>query len=95
MPWSVLGPGYGHQRQRRNSLTGLESNYCQDLNSMHPDLLRDYQQCIEEFSKRYDLLIDIDMRTKLKIKQVSGLRDGVSAIGDASSDDVCGFNVFT
>ncbi|KAI0134259.1 hypothetical protein BJ170DRAFT_192466 [Xylariales sp. AK1849] len=51
-----------------------------DAGYLHVDLLQEYQQVIEEFTKRYDILSDVDMRTKLKIKQVTGLRDGISTV---------------
>lgn len=35
---------------------------------------------MDEFRKRHGLLIDVHDKTQLKIKQVTGLRDGISTI---------------
>ncbi len=41
-------------------------------------MLQEYNDVIEEFEKRYGMLSDVQVRTQLKIRQVTGLRDGVS-----------------
>ncbi len=41
------------------------------------DLIQEYNSIVDEFKKRYGMLADVHDRTQLKIKQVTGLRDGV------------------
>lgn len=41
-------------------------------------MLQEYNNVIEEFEKRSGMLSDVQVRTQLKIRQVTGLRDGVS-----------------
>jgi len=43
------------------------------------DLIQEYNSIIDEFKKRHGMLVDVAEKTQLKIKQVTGLRDGVSA----------------
>lgn len=51
----------------------------QEAGQQHVDLLQEYNNVIEEFEKRYGMLSDVQIRTQLKISQVTGLRDGVSS----------------
>ncbi|KAM0809294.1 hypothetical protein AB5N19_09637 [Seiridium cardinale] len=67
-----------HQIQRAREV--LERTGSKDSNSRNTDLLHEYQQVIDAFTKRFDMLSDVDLRTKLKIKQVTGLRDGISTV---------------
>jgi hypothetical protein len=50
----------------------------QEAGQQHVDLLQEYNIVIEEFEKRYGMLADVQTTTQLKIRQVTGLRDGVS-----------------
>jgi hypothetical protein len=43
------------------------------------DLIQEYNSILDEFKKRHGMLVDVAEKTQLKIKQVTGLRDGVSA----------------
>jgi len=45
------------------------------------DLIQEYNSIIDEFKKRHGMLVDVAEKTQLKIKQVTGLRDGVSVVG--------------
>ena len=47
---------------------------------LHIDLLQEYLNILEEFEKRYGMLSDVQIMTQLKIRQVTGLRDGVSIL---------------
>lgn len=49
----------------------------QEAGQQHVDLLEAYNNVLEEFEKRYGMLVDVQIRTQLKIRQVTGLRDGV------------------
>jgi hypothetical protein len=49
----------------------------QDAGQQHVDLLQEYNNIIEEFEKRYNMLCDVHIATQLKISQITGLRDGV------------------
>lgn len=44
------------------------------------DLIQETNNVLDDFKKRYGRLTDVHDRTQLKIKQVTGLRDGVSEI---------------
>ncbi|KAK4221059.1 hypothetical protein QBC38DRAFT_149395 [Podospora fimiseda] len=44
------------------------------------DLIQETNNILDEFKKRYGMLMDVHDRTQLKIKQVTGLRDGISTI---------------
>ncbi|KAK4161191.1 hypothetical protein QBC43DRAFT_292255 [Cladorrhinum sp. PSN259] len=44
------------------------------------DLIQETNNILDEFKKRYGMLVDVHDRTQLKIKQVTGLRDGISTI---------------
>ncbi|KAE9369730.1 hypothetical protein N431DRAFT_345331 [Stipitochalara longipes BDJ] len=50
------------------------------IKQLHVDLLQEYLNVLEEFEKRYGMLSDVQIRTQLKIRQVTGLRDGISAV---------------
>ena len=52
--------------------------YLQDAAHQHADLIQEYNSVMDEFKKRYGMLLDVHDKTQLKIKQVTGLRDGVS-----------------
>jgi hypothetical protein len=49
----------------------------QGSGEIHVDLLQEYVNILEEFEKRYGMLFEVQIRTQLKIRQVTGLRDGV------------------
>ncbi|KAK3987693.1 hypothetical protein QBC44DRAFT_117231 [Cladorrhinum sp. PSN332] len=44
------------------------------------DLIQETNNILDEFQKRHGMLMDVHDRTQLKIKQVTGLRDGISTI---------------
>ncbi|KAK4465126.1 hypothetical protein QBC42DRAFT_26114 [Cladorrhinum samala] len=44
------------------------------------DLIQETNNVLDDFKKRYGRLTDVHDRTQLKIKQVTGLRDGISTI---------------
>jgi hypothetical protein len=58
----------------------------QGSGELHVDLLQEYLNVLEEFEKRCGMLSDVQIRTQLKIRQVTGLRDGVSRAQVARSD---------
>ncbi|KAK3350290.1 hypothetical protein B0T25DRAFT_457435, partial [Lasiosphaeria hispida] len=51
---------------------------CTDTQNV--DLIQEYNIIIDEFKKRHGMLVDVAEKTQLKIKQVTGLRDGISTI---------------
>ena len=52
----------------------------QGSGELHIDLLQEYLNVLEEFEKRFGMLSEVQIRTQLKIRQVTGLRDGVSVL---------------
>jgi hypothetical protein len=42
------------------------------------ELIQEYKNVLEEFGKRYGILSDVQIKIQLRIRQVTGLRDGVS-----------------
>jgi Mg2+ and Co2+ transporter CorA len=58
----------------------MERTVKQEAGQQHVDLLQEYNNVIEEFEKRYGILSDVQIRTQLKIRQVTGLRDGISTV---------------
>ena len=56
----------------------------QGSGGLHIDLLQEYLNVLEEFEKRYGMLSDVQIRTQLKIRQVTGLRDGVSTLNSTA-----------
>lgn len=55
----------------------MERTVKQEAGHQHVDLLQEYNNVLEEFEKRYGMLSDVHIRIQLKIRQVTGLRDGV------------------
>jgi chromosome segregation ATPase len=62
-----------------SSTTGLDRRLTssQDAGQQHADLIQEYNNLVEEFKKRYGMLADVQDRMQVKIRQVTGLRDGV------------------
>jgi hypothetical protein len=58
----------------------LDNNIKQDEGRMHPDLLQEYINIMESFDKRFSNLSNAQARIELRIKHITGLRDGVSAL---------------
>ncbi|KAK0722603.1 hypothetical protein B0T26DRAFT_643204 [Lasiosphaeria miniovina] len=58
----------------------MEHTIKQDATNQHADLIQEYNGVVDEFKKRYGMLMDVHDKTQLKIKQVTGLRDGISTI---------------
>jgi len=52
----------------------------QDSLQQDIDLIQEYNSILDEFKKRHGMLVDVAEKTQLKIKQVTGLRDGVSVV---------------
>ncbi|PBP23734.1 hypothetical protein BUE80_DR005413 [Diplocarpon rosae] len=58
----------------------MEKMVRQEAGQQHAELLQEYNNVVEEFEKRFGMLADVRIRTQLKIRQVTGLRDGISTI---------------
>jgi len=54
----------------------------QGSGELHIDLLQEYLNVLEDFEKQFGMLSEVQIRTQLKIRQVTGLRDGVSTTQD-------------
>ncbi|KAH8205701.1 hypothetical protein TruAng_000195 [Truncatella angustata] len=67
-----------HQIERATEALGRSA--AKESSNQVTDLLHEYQQTLDEFTRRFDMLSDVDLRTKLKIKQVISLRDGISTV---------------
>ncbi|RDW66529.1 hypothetical protein BP6252_10164 [Coleophoma cylindrospora] len=52
----------------------------QEATQQHPDLTQEYINVLEVFEKQFGVLSDVQVRTRLKIRQYTGLRDGTSTI---------------
>lgn len=52
----------------------------QETSYQDAELVQEANTVVDEFRKRHGLLIDVHDKTQLKIKQVTGLRDGISTI---------------
>jgi len=55
---------------------GLSS--LQEEGQQHIELLQEYTDVLERFGKRLSILSNVHVRIQLKIKHITGLRDGVS-----------------
>ncbi|KAL2072990.1 hypothetical protein VTL71DRAFT_10314 [Oculimacula yallundae] len=66
--------------QIQKAQEAMERTVKQEPGQQHVDLLQEYNNVIEEFEKRYGMLSDVQIRTQLKISQVTGLRDGISTV---------------
>ncbi|CZT10086.1 uncharacterized protein RCO7_03218 [Rhynchosporium graminicola] len=66
--------------QIQKAQEAMERTVKQEAGQQHVDLLQEYNNVIEEFDKRYGMLSDVQIRTQLKISQVTGLRDGISTV---------------
>lgn len=55
-----------------------------DVIQQHVDLIQEYNNVMDEFKKRHGMLVDVHDSTQLKIKQVTGLRDGVRLVNARS-----------
>ncbi|KAK3326630.1 hypothetical protein B0H66DRAFT_551399 [Apodospora peruviana] len=66
--------------QIQRAQEAMEHTIKQDAMQQHVDLIQEYNSIVEEFKKRYGMLVDVHDKTQLKIKQVTGLRDGISTI---------------
>lgn len=66
--------------QIQKAREAMERTIKQEAGQQHVDLLEAYNNVIEEFEKRYGMLSDVQIRTQLKIRQVTGLRDGISTV---------------
>jgi hypothetical protein len=49
----------------------------QDAAQQDIELIQEYKNVLEEFGKRYGILLDMQIKIQLRIRQVTGLRDGV------------------
>ncbi|KAI9049724.1 hypothetical protein LZ554_005876 [Drepanopeziza brunnea f. sp. 'monogermtubi'] len=58
----------------------MERTIKQEAGQQHVALLQEYNNVVEEFEKRFGMLSDVQIRTQLKIRQVTGLRDGISTV---------------
>ncbi|KAK4183825.1 hypothetical protein QBC35DRAFT_83621 [Podospora australis] len=52
----------------------------QEAAQQDAELIQESSVVLDEFKKRYAMLLDVQDKTQLKIKQVTGLRDGISTI---------------
>ncbi|KAK0744618.1 hypothetical protein B0T21DRAFT_282031, partial [Apiosordaria backusii] len=50
------------------------------IKQVYAELVQEANTVLDEFRKRHGMLIDVHDKTQLKIKQVTGLRDGISTI---------------
>lgn len=66
--------------QIQKAREAMERTIKQGSGELHVDLLQEYVNILEEFEKRYGMLFEVQIRTQLKIRQVTGLRDGISAV---------------
>ena len=66
--------------QINNARVALDNNIKQDEGQMHPDLLQEYMNIMESFDKRFSNLSNAQARIELRIKHITGLRDGVSIL---------------
>ncbi|KAH7407184.1 hypothetical protein BKA64DRAFT_666015 [Cadophora sp. MPI-SDFR-AT-0126] len=66
--------------QIKKAQEAMDRTIKQEAGQQHVDLLQEYNNIIEEFEKRYGMLSDVQIRTQLKISQVTGLRDGISTV---------------
>ncbi|KAH7357225.1 hypothetical protein BKA65DRAFT_223058 [Rhexocercosporidium sp. MPI-PUGE-AT-0058] len=66
--------------QIQKAQEAMERAVKQEAAQQHVDLLQEYNNVIEEFEKRHGMLSDVQIRTQLKISQVTGLRDGISTV---------------
>lgn len=64
--------------QIQKAQDAMERTIKQEAGQQHVDLMQEYNNVLEEFEKRFGMLSDVQIRTQLKIRQVTGLRDGVS-----------------
>ena len=66
--------------QINNARVALDNNITQDEGQMHPELLQEYMNIMESFDKRFSNLSNAQARIELRIKHITGLRDGVSIL---------------
>lgn len=66
--------------QIQKAQEAMERTIKQEAGQPHVDLLQEYNNVVEEFEKRFGMLNDVRIRTQLKIRQVTGLRDGISTV---------------
>ncbi|KAM7213096.1 hypothetical protein V8F06_011519 [Rhypophila decipiens] len=66
--------------QIQRAQEAMEHIIKQDAAQQHVDLIQEYNSVMDEFKRRYGMLADVHDKTQLKIKQVTGLRDGISTI---------------
>ncbi|KAL3424188.1 GTPase-activator protein for ras-like GTPase containing protein [Phlyctema vagabunda] len=66
--------------QIQKAQESMERTYKQEAGQQHVDLVQKHNDVLEEFEKRYGMLTDVQIRTQLKIQQVTGLRDGISVV---------------
>ena len=73
----------GSPRPRKVS-TGQYFNLTreQDASQQHAELIQEYNNLMDEFHKRYGMLADVQDKMNVKIRQVTGLRDGVRPLQD-------------
>jgi hypothetical protein len=50
------------------------------------ELVQEYKNVLEEFGDRYCILRDVQIKIQLRIRQVTGLRDGVSLSGNVAEN---------
>ena len=68
--------------QIQKAQESMERLVKQDIAQLHVDLLQEFNNVSEDFAKRCGMLLDIQTRMHMKIKQVAGLRDGVGSLTD-------------
>lgn len=66
--------------QIQRAQEAMEHLVKQDTAQQHVDLIQEYTSVMDEFKKAYGMLAEVQDKTQLKIKQVTGLRDGVCYI---------------
>jgi len=67
--------------QIQRAQEAMENVIKHDASQQNIDLIQEYNSTvIDEFKKRHGMLVDVAEKTQLKIKQVTGLRDGISTI---------------
>jgi hypothetical protein len=64
--------------QIHNAREALDHTIKQEYGQPHIDLLQEYLNVVEWFDKRFNILSNVEVRIQLKIKHITGLRDGVS-----------------
>ncbi|KAM7206548.1 hypothetical protein V8F20_002674 [Naviculisporaceae sp. PSN 640] len=66
--------------QIQRAQEAMEHVIKQDAAQQHVILIQEYTSVMDDFKRRHSMLVDVHEKVQLKIKQVTGLRDGISTI---------------